>query len=1452
MKHSRLYRCLGALALLGWCGQLGAQVHVDGWIPTNHWNILGPLLNNGGAAPGADRMARNWLTPHEIGKEDPKLGDVWGDIVFDQALNPHAESTGFTGGNLAARPTWFNPAALEALAGLPPGIIPGQGDLVDLQEIVNWLDNNANAPVHGQPLHVHMENDNVMFAATTYVNNISGAPLLVGICTSSDDSVQAWINEVRVTNASIARGSSAGCSETSLAYLPSGISKIAMLVWEGGGGWNGRLRFMLNGAPLSNGNGKVEFLGTGVGDPNAKTQIGTTTLGPDYARQVVNRAYDLPLTEAANVVVKDLRPGGDPGEMITLVERISTTPASDISKVDISNINPAGTVSFIEMPRSFNAEGFILPWLLLGPFIHDITGAPNGYAGPGDANVRKDYLRNADGSITELNVTPSAGDTVATDFGATAGGPGLRAGNTRGLNPGNVPTWLRYLEGSGGTIDFNPDFYGADLNDNMVYAVAYVVVNQEMTVHGAVASDDSVQVLVDNTEIIICGNCPRGFGGDNEVQNRSGNFVLTAGVHKVMVKTYEGGGGHGFRFRFENPDNTPIDGGKMSACLDPAGASCENFAELYPLRKVITRSVSRATLAGDGASYTLDTAAPFLAVAMSGNVVNEVGVRGAAYGISNNSRVVIDHRQTGAIGAFDNSHDIGFPLSSDGAQGGWGSTVYDPANDSYSLSGSGDDIWDLGDQFQFAYKRVTGDFVATARITSRSDPAGSRWGKHGWMARWTGAANSSYAMNMSCLAAPGEVVEFNALQFRNGHNTNGTSNDQRRAGAVFAVDNRNSRERPTWIRLIRKGDFFQSFGADQDQNGNPVQWIPQGGYSNAATPDTVLLGMALTSHAGRSVGTITFDNVSILSAEDAFEGVAFGIPSVVGSNDFQAAAVDADAPDAVTVVSSGPFRPKVAAHEGSNRLQLLADGTNSSGTAVWYAMPAAVGGGKAADIGFRVDFDAYLRKGAPVNPTPADSADGVLFAVVEGTSANPDQRDGLAGGGGGAMGFEGGTVRSALVDQGRASFGIEVDAWEGGGANEHFGTNNGRPGRWHTGLDHNGLITSIQTHIDYGRQAGVPEIGLPNVWDPALNGVHFEVEYRPIGDAQASLTVHLSSNNTPQTYARTKVLDAIVQQLGGDLIYGFTGGTGGANMSAFIDNVSVTSFCLENADSLTVVGPTEAEIGKEVTIEAVFAGADGDVQTLWQRAPGVGSIVRPNPARGPTVDVTSNDAGVMELRIASQDASCANRTNAVHKITWGCPELGDTSADTLDVTGPATGFPGTYVATATASDASGDTALKYTFTATSGATTLTVGPQDGASASFEIPNDGAWTFSVSVDDSALCNDPAGTKSVDVTVLPAGAKRRPGDFNRNGEAGLEDAVAILVFTFIDNTIPLPCPGGSEGANNIAILDFNGNGDFTDVADAVGILTRKFVSVNVKHVLGDACVRFIGCGEDACAD
>lgn len=155
----------------------------------------------------------------------------------------------------------------------------------------------------------------------------------------------------------------------------------------------------------------------------------------------------------------------------------------------------------------------------------------------------------------------------------------------------------------------------------------------------------------------------------------------------------------------------------------------------------------------------------------------------------------------------------------------------------FTVAGSGADIWGTADAFRYVYQQVTGDATITARVASlgNTDP----WAKAGVMMRTSLNANSQHALTA--------VTVSNGLAFQRRVSTGGTSTHT--AGSAGAA--------PYWVRMQRVGNVFSSFVST-----NGTSWTPVG-TETIAMGATVYVGLAVTAHNNTTTSTATFDNVSL-------------------------------------------------------------------------------------------------------------------------------------------------------------------------------------------------------------------------------------------------------------------------------------------------------------------------------------------------------------------------------------------------------------------------------------------------------------------------------------------------------------------------------------------------------------------------------------------------------------
>jgi hypothetical protein len=509
---------------------------------------------------------------------------------------------------------------------------------------------------------------------------------------------------------------------------------------------------------------------------------------------------------------------GSGAEMVRVTERaFGTFGANDVTAQNggvVSTLVPAAA-------DTMTSSGFIKAWLLLGPF------SQSGGAAPGEDAIRFDYL--TDGvSVNEEDVLPKAGDTVNTDYNGAAASTGLAVFN--GINPNAVPTWAQWID-TDDTINFN-DFYDGDVNNIMMYAVCYLRVENDTSVDLCLGSDDSVQVLLDDTEIFIL-NAGRGWGASEQCQNTIPDVPLEAGVHRLMLKIFEGGGGHGFRLGiFEPGTRTPAEG--IGVCLDPAGG---DPCPLDPTGVQIAWNVSRNQLAA-GVSYSINID------------VGRTTFRGdiESRAILGTSRWLLIPNPTkhGPLSDFEHAHNIGRPCP--------GTRISEPVPGTVTIAGAGEDIWQNGDQFMYAYKAVTGDFSARATIVDREFAPGSRWGKHGIMARQDCSPRSRYSFMHDHGADLQDAARFatrpthgGADNFELGHNT------ILPAGTHYDT-----------LRLDRCGNRFTGYVLNQDGQVPGFadgEWVQVGEWDwGSSAPNTVQIGLAVTSHMACALTTITFED----------------------------------------------------------------------------------------------------------------------------------------------------------------------------------------------------------------------------------------------------------------------------------------------------------------------------------------------------------------------------------------------------------------------------------------------------------------------------------------------------------------------------------------------------------------------------------------------------------------
>ena len=211
-----------------------------------------------------------------------------------------------------------------------------------------------------------------------------------------------------------------------------------------------------------------------------------------------------------------------------------------------------------------------------------------------------------------------------------------------------------------------------------------------------------------------------------------------------------------------------------------------------------------------------------------------------------------------------------------GSVGAAGSVSY--SGGTFTVQGSGADIWNTADEFHFAYRTLAGDGSIVARVAGVTNT--DVWAKAGVMIRESLSAGSRHA---AMLVSSGKGLAF-----------------QRRTstGGVSTHTGGGSSTAPYWVRLTRSGSTVSAY-----KSTNGVDWALVG-TDTIAMSSTVYVGLAVTSHNDGVLATATVSNVSV----DADVPPAPMLPTGWSSQDVGAVAAGGTASESggtFTVTGSG-------------------------------------------------------------------------------------------------------------------------------------------------------------------------------------------------------------------------------------------------------------------------------------------------------------------------------------------------------------------------------------------------------------------------------------------------------------------------------------------------------------------------------------------------------------------
>jgi len=1231
-------KVLGLITLVSFMAPQAADAQntVNGFIITDEWNGLYWMENPFGAGPAPGVMKGNWIAPSVIGDAgfNPNGDNAGGE--FHGAPGPFpaidfggaAQGPGYNIGGLAPFPIWVTNRLIEAA--FPVTLRRDQGNT-----LLNWqgyaddinnqfIDTDMNGAVDaGVPATGRCPDDNVMAVSTTYIElvGVSGS---INLCTGSDDSIQVWINNKCVLNKSIPRGSGGQftCQETTTVLLNEGVSKVSMLVFEGGGGFNARCGFQFpDGTPLEDG---MDLTGDGESNYNVLGAGGGALEGQTIYcvdRSIAPAPADCYATPTKVTLHGMGAEDDNPDDTLVIQE---TIVANDMDSIDITDVSNEGQVFSVitEFPPQPCAPT-VIEELSTVAFVGNDAGG--GSSDTEDAPGEYTSVSTSGGDIW------TGGDDMIYRYDEIEGDFDISAELLEYAHDSGAGRWgkfglmARQIPGDGNpdrTSRFTMTQAHGPSNDDQARQAGRRGTDGNPgngmfeTPGGSGPRPRFMRLTRRDNVFSTWFSAAEGLGDESLDPCQDNNWV------NIANENWGDGAPESVHVGFANSEHNS-DGAIPQTIryrLIPHVDQPQPPDELTAY--VVQWIVSRDKMNTDGVCYNVVASSATSHSGIHGILVDEntfapVGTVGGASGVP------FIAETTGPIGEFDNSHQIG-------DQPVRGSVTHDPGDpddpkdDVYTVAGTGTDIWDGGDRFQYAYKNVTGDFQATARITGvhqndadgNPQPGNNRWGRVGIMARYSCATNSAYAFAMQPYR--GEVLRDNpdtgdndrrGHQRRRTHLNNGETLDDQVVPNNTAASHRRDDGGPPahpfngWLRLSRCGDvMFSEFAPDVD--GAPGDWVLGGASTHAEAPDSLLVGLAVGAHGsgggdGNNALTVIYDNwcCEAKSWPDRW-CAAEGDPVI--DEDFDGDDGSVEELDGGGLVV-GPWATATNnAHEPGRvggRLRITADAVGGTAAQAFYDA-----GGLGLVDGFKASVCAFYNG----NGTPAD---GFVFCVADGMSLDQVNGNRNLGDAGGAEGYRGGD-RHDLNRRWSTSFGCELDNWNGGaGSNDGVGGNNSAE------LYHLGVNTSW-TH--QSQKTGP----MPAIYNTD-RGIQLMLSYDPNAgpdgkDERARLTVTARIVDTECNPIDVigedadgneisgdlgKVLDQFVPRLSDDdsVLIGFAGGTGGATADAEFDNLQVWTSCNEDQDSVTIEGNTGeiVYVGDTVTYNAAGSGIEGEGTYTW-------------------------------------------------------------------------------------------------------------------------------------------------------------------------------------------------------------------------------------------------------------
>jgi regulation of enolase protein 1 (concanavalin A-like superfamily) len=292
------------------------------------------------------------------------------------------------------------------------------------------------------------------------------------------------------------------------------------------------------------------------------------------------------------------------------------------------------------------------------------------------------------------------------------------------------------------------------------------------------------------------------------------------------------------------------------------------------------------------------------------------------------------------------------------------------ASGTFTLAGAGADIWNGADAFHYVWQPLSGDADVVARVSTIENV--HAWVKAGVMIRERLTADAPHAL---MLVSPGKGLAFQRRRAAAGASTSTSG------GAGTA---------PAWVKLERRGNTITAYRSDDG-----ISWALVGS-DTFTMPDTVYVGLVVSSHVYGRLATAAFDNVAITPRGGGPAAPPNAAPVVELTSPVAGAPFTAPATIAVAATASDPDGSvtRVEFYAGST---LIGSSAAAPFSASWSNVPAGTYTltARAVDDGGAIAVSApvSVTVTAPVPTLPAEWHGQDIGAV--GRAGVAGERDGV-------------------------------------------------------------------------------------------------------------------------------------------------------------------------------------------------------------------------------------------------------------------------------------------------------------------------------------------------------------------------------------------------------------------------------------------------------------------------